>query len=69
MSDTTDDMECKAWLFISTEELWEFWFHITREWKEILLEDMTESHLLNTIKFFNVKHPSPLYDELYSRKI
>ena len=37
----------------SIEENWEKWFHRTKDWKEILLRNMWENHLRNTINYFS----------------
>lgn len=34
------------------EEMWAYWKHYDRQWNEYNISDMTDSHLINTIKYF-----------------
>jgi hypothetical protein len=50
------------------EQGWQEGFHTTREGVEMRLEEMTEEHLKNTIRYFEGKlDVSPLEAELESR--
>ena len=56
MSDTTDDMECLAGQYKAEkevrEEQWESGYHLQSNGVRILLTDMTQDHLVNTINYF-----------------
>lgn len=50
------------------EQGWQEGFHTTREGEEMRLEEMTDIHLKNTIRYFEGKlDVTPLRDELHSR--
>mgnify|MGYP001600830983 CR=1 FL=1 len=50
------------------ENGWASGFHTTRDGDELRLEDMTDDHLRNTIRFFKDKlDTTPLEEELASR--
>lgn len=57
--------------FRSLEDDWKEGFHTTRDGEEMRLEDMTESHLRNTIAFFQRSEhdydTTPLEQELEGR--
>lgn len=49
------------------EDGWAEGYHTTRDGDELRLEDMTDDHLRNTIKFFEKLDTTPLEEELASR--
>ncbi len=51
------------------ESSWQDGYHTTRDGDELRLEDMTDDHLRNTIRFFKDKlDTTPLEEELASRE-
>lgn len=51
------------------ESQWAEGYHTTRNGDEVLIEEMTDNHLRNTINFFKDKlDTTPLEEELASRQ-
>lgn len=64
----SDDLDY-GWIdIIPHEEMWRNGYHETREGEELLLSEMTESHLRNTIKYFCHLDVEPLEEELRRRQ-
>lgn len=68
MGEFTDELIDYDRIDYERELDWQNGIHITRDGTEMMIKDMTTSHLKNTIRFFRSLDTSPLEKELKNRK-